>query len=78
MTEDRYRSAGTLVFAAIGCLLCTLVAAGILFVPGDGWGKWAVLVFAGLWALDNAEAVRDELNRPVRPRGLPLDRGPDR
>lgn len=78
MSDKRYRRTGQLVFACIGFVLAVsllgLLLAGVVITGGDtGWGVWLTGSFLVMWALDKADDVKIELDKPPRPRDMPLD-----
>jgi hypothetical protein len=74
--EDSYRQTGTLLYACLGAIACAAVAAYFwcTLIESPLFGAFAFFMF-GAATTARLRAVAAELNKPRRPRDLPL---PDR
>lgn len=76
--DKRYRRTGTLVFASIGLVIAVglfmLLTYGLILTNHEfGWGETLTLAFLVLWAIDKADDVKLELDKPPRPRYMPRE-----
>lgn len=72
MNEPCYRRPGTLVHACVLLVVCVTAAVWFFTMTGDHVWAWLGVNGFGLTAADQLGTVRDELDRPRRPRDLPL------